>query len=53
MAAAAAAAAAAAVVVVVVIFVAPELNKFDEPTRGTYSGISAENTVEGLCISSL
>jgi hypothetical protein len=49
-----AAAAAAVVVVVVVVFVvAPELNKFDEPTHGTYSGISAENTVEGRCTSSL
>ena len=44
-----AAAAAAADAAVVFVVVAPELNKFDEPTRG----ISAENTVEGLCISSL
>ena len=47
--AAAVAAAAAAVVVVAAL----ELNKFDEPTRGTYSGISAENLVESFCTSSL
>ena len=44
----AAAVAACAVVVVVVVVVAPELNKFDEPTRGTYSGISAENSLSFL-----
>ena len=54
---AAAAAAAAAVVVVVVVVaaaaVAVELNKFDEPTRGTYGGIPAENSVECFCTSCL
>ena len=41
-------AAAVAACAVVVVVVAPELNKFDEPTRGTYSGISAENSLSFL-----
>jgi hypothetical protein len=43
----------AAAAVVVVVVAAPELNKFDEPTRGTYGGISAENSVEVFCASCL
>ena len=44
------AAVAAAVVVVAAVVGTPELNKFDEPSRGTYSGISTENvSAHPLC----